>query len=100
MTDSLIVAGGMLAGFLAGMAFGGVYFALLWQGTSRFTQTARRGGHGAGSLLAGFALRLALALGAHALAVLASAGAAEMIAAALGFTLARRVAVRRLAGQG
>ena len=100
MTDQMAMAAGLLVGLLAGMAFGWVYFALLWRGTSRFTQTARRGRHVVGSLLAGFAFRLVLAIGALALAVLAGAGVAQMLAAGLGFTLARQLAVRRWSRAG
>ena len=96
MIDQLVMAGGLLAGLMAGAGFGWVYFALLWHGTSRFTQSAGQGGHGAGWLVLGFVLRLGLTAGALGLAVLAGAGAPELLAAALGFTLARQVAVRRL----
>jgi F1F0 ATPase subunit 2 len=96
MTDQLAAAAGPLAGLLAGMAFGWVYFTLLWHGTSRFTRSAGQGGHGAEWLVLGFVLRLGLTAGALGLAVLAGAGAPEMLAAALGFTLARQLAVRRL----
>ena len=95
MTDQLATASGLLAGLVAGAGFGWIYFALLWHGTARFTQSAARGGQGAGWLLVGFVVRLGLTAGALGLAVLAGAGAPEMLAAVLGFTLARQVAIRR-----
>ena len=95
MTEQAATAGGLLAGLLAGIVFGWAYFALLWHGTARFTHSAKQNGQGAGWLVLGFALRLGLTAGALGLAVLAGAGATELLAAALGFTLARQLAVRR-----
>jgi hypothetical protein len=88
------------AGLAAGAGFGALYFALLWRGTQGFTGAALAGGPGAGRLLFGFVLRLALAAGALALALQAGAGAGALLAAALGFTLTRQVLIRRLGRRG
>ena len=100
MADELVLAGVYLAALLGGMAFGLIYFVILWRGTSSFVLSAADRGHGTGWLLIGFALRLALAAGALGLAIWAGAEAMHLLVAALGFTVMRHLAIRNRRRQG
>ena len=82
---------GLLAALALGAMAGGLYCAALWRATR---QVVARGA--VGPLLAGMALRLALVAGALAGAAALGATAGQLLAAAVGFGLARHVATRRL----
>ena len=74
---------------LAGLAFGGVYFALLWQAAKTLT------GEGPGwRFVLELGLRLGLVLAGLWLLIWTGGGAARILAAGLGFALARLVAAR------
>lgn len=90
MTEALKI----LVALAAGAAFGAVYFGLLARAARGIAEAS------AGAMLLSFAARMALALAAIGAAIWAGAGAAELLAAALGFTVARQVAVRRAAREG
>jgi len=100
MTDTWFFSTGLAAALVAGAAFGTVYFALLWYTTKSVMGAETGTGPGAGRLLLGFVLRLALAAGALVLAIRAGVGAAQLLAAILGFTIARQGWVWYIPRQG
>ncbi|MGC9420398.1 MAG: ATP synthase subunit I [Rhodovulum sp.] len=85
---------GMLAALAlslgVGAAFGAVYLRLLWRSTQGIAEAG-----GAGRLILGFALRMALALGVLGLALWAGAGAPHLLVGLLGFVLVRQLVLRR-----
>jgi len=91
MTDGWGLFAALSCSLLMGAGFGALYLALVWRSARRLTET--RGG--AGQLVLGFTLRLALILVVLALAILAGAGAPHLLAGLLGFTFVRQAALRR-----
>jgi F1F0 ATPase subunit 2 len=81
----------LVAGLLAGAAFGGLHLGLLWVAVRRLPEG--RGGVTAFLLLA--LARAALLLGALAAAVLLEASALSLVAALAGFLVMRLAATRR-----
>lgn len=100
MTDTWIFASGFATALVAGAAFGTLYFGLLWHTTKSLMGAATGSGPGAGRLVLGFLLRLALAGGALAVASRAGADAIQLLAAVLGFTFVRQGWVRYIPRQG
>lgn len=81
----------LIAGLLAGVAFGGLHLGLLWVAVRRLP--AERGGVTAFLLLA--LARAALLLGALAAAATLGASALSLLAALAGFLAMRLAAIRR-----
>jgi F1F0 ATPase subunit 2 len=81
----------LVAGLLAGAAFGGLHLGLLWVAVRRLPEG--RGGVTAFLLLA--LARAALLLGALAAAVLLKAPAMSLVAALVGFLAVRLAATKR-----
>jgi len=82
----------LLAGFLAGAFAGGMYFAALWLSVRRLTE----GDGGLRGLALGAGLRLGVLLAGLGAALALGVPGPVILAAALGFVLAR-LAVTRLA---
>lgn len=83
----------LLLGAMAGMALGAVHLAWLW----RAARNLAAPGTGAGAVLGGAALRLAVLIaGFAAIALLATNPPAALLAALLGFGVLRAIALRRV----
>ena len=87
MTQTLVVSA---IAFLGGVAVGTMYFALLWREANHLTA----GGSGL-RFVAQFVLRLGLVMAGLGLLFWTGTGAVALLAAGLGFALARFVATRR-----
>lgn len=82
----------LLLGAVSGMALGAVHLAWLWRAAHRLAAS----GGGAGTILGGAALRLAVLIaGFAAIALLATYPPAALLAALLGFAVLRAIALRR-----
>ncbi|TCP38913.1 ATP synthase subunit I [Rhodovulum marinum] len=90
MTIDWGLVGSLVLSLGIGAAFGAVYLRLLWHSTQGIAAAG-----GAGRLILGFALRMALALGVLGLALWAGAGAGHLLAGLLGFVLVRQLVLRR-----
>ena len=89
---SMALAGDLLLGAAGGMALAALHLAWLWQAARRLASS----GGGAGAILGGAALRLAmLVAGFAAIALLAANPPAALLAALLGFAVLRSIALRR-----
>lgn len=96
MTQPGIAAADLALGLLAGLALAALHLAWLWRATRRLGQ-----GAGLGALLGGAALRLAAVVAGFGLiAAVAPDPAPTLLAALLGFTLLRVVALRILRRAG
>ncbi len=88
----MAMAGDLLLGTVSGLALAALHLAWLWRAAQRLAAS----GSGAGAVLGGAALRLAVLIaGFAAIAMMATNAPVALLAALTGFTVLRRIALRR-----
>lgn len=86
------MAGDLLLGAVSGLALAALHLAWLWRAAQRLAGS----GSGAGAVLGGAALRLAvLVTGFAAIALMATNPPVALLAALMGFAVLRGIALRR-----
>ncbi|MEX5728800.1 hypothetical protein Ga0609869_002153 [Rhodovulum iodosum] len=90
MTEGWGLVAALALSLALGAAFGALYLWLVWRAARGLTGAEG----GAGRLVLGYAARMALVLGALALALRAGAGAPHLLAGVFGFTLLRQAVLR------